>query len=73
MLDSSGVDQRAYEISAYSVQSFYGTKKHFFDDALDAVEAGCVTDYSFDFEKKQFVGIVTSFDGAESFKVTVQY
>lgn len=60
-----------HEISATAVREFYGTKEHFFDEAIDAIVAGCVTEYSFDVKEKRFVGTVTSFDGSKSYEVKV--
>lgn len=65
------------EISASSVQSFYGRifteiyKELIFNESLDAVVRGCVTEYSYDNKEKKFVGIVTSFEDSQSYEVKV--
>lgn len=59
------------EISVPSIESFYGNNERLFDDAIDAVVMGCVTEYSYDNEEKKFVGIVTSFEGSKAYEVEV--
>lgn len=74
MFDSSNVDnsfRSENEISASSVQDFYGNSDRLFNEAVDAVVAGCVTQYSFDNKEKKFVGTVTSFQGERSYEVKV--
>lgn len=80
MWESNVVDtfvRNKNEISASSVQSFYGKifteiyKELIFNEALDAVIRGCVTEYSYDEKEKKFVGTVTSFEGTQSYEVKV--
>lgn len=74
MWDSTEVDTSSrseYEISASAVQQFYGDEEDIFDTALDAVIAGCVTEYTFDNDERKFVGMVSSFEGNQSYEVKV--
>lgn len=63
--------RRENEISASAVQHFYGNSESIFNKAVDAIVTGCVTEYSFDRYENKFVGIVTSFDGSQSYEVKV--
>lgn len=74
MLHSSDVDisfRSENEISVSAVQILYRKREHIFDVALNAVIAGCVTEYSFDNVERKFVGIVDSFERDQSYKLQV--
>lgn len=59
------------EISTNHVRTWYGPVDHLFDDAVEAVISGCVTEYSFDDKQMRYLGNVKSFDGTKSYEVEV--
>ncbi|KAG4066061.1 hypothetical protein HA402_001308 [Bradysia odoriphaga] len=74
MWNSSNVDtstRSQFEISVTALKKFYGINDMYIEGALDAIVTGCVTKYSFTENDMKFVGIVTSFDGNESYEVKI--
>ncbi|XP_037042003.1 uncharacterized protein LOC119078539 [Bradysia coprophila] len=74
MWNSSNVDtstRSQFEISVTALKKFYGINEVYIEGALDAIVTGCVKEYSFTENDMKFGGIVTSFDGNESYEVKI--
>lgn len=79
MWSSSNADistRSEFEISAAALKNFCGatsvtSTEKYFDGALDAIVTGCVKEYSFNEDDMNFEGVVTSFDGNESYQVKI--